>query len=278
MSNTSSSSPKRRHKGRYVSFVVLVAVLALLFFLCRSCLDYMRVNSQAAAFMSLSTAIELSSHKLGGYPPSDALDEVDQPYCGIMKLTEALLGQDLLGFHPSSTFRLDGTDPTTGERLYATAPESLAARQEPYLEVVHGIAYRLADVYGRGRTGPFAEHVYVLCDVFQRERPSGAKTGMPILYYRADTLNTAHDVNDPNNPDNIYDYRDNHALVCLGVPGRAATVHPLADPKRFYALTRNHRVTSTSRPYKPDTYILVSAGRDGLYGTDDDIYNFFPEP
>jgi hypothetical protein len=29
-----------------------------------------------------------------------------------------------------------------------------------------------------------------------------------------------------------------------------------------------------AQPYNPDTYILISAGRDGLYGTEDDIKNF----
>ena len=27
-------------------------------------------------------------------------------------------------------------------------------------------------------------------------------------------------------------------------------------------------------PYNADSYILMSAGRDGLFGTSDDIYNF----
>jgi len=34
------------------------------------------------------------------------------------------------------------------------------------------------------------------------------------------------------------------------------------------------------RPFRADTYILISAGKDGLYGTKDDICNFeftFPE-
>jgi hypothetical protein len=27
-------------------------------------------------------------------------------------------------------------------------------------------------------------------------------------------------------------------------------------------------------PYRSDSYLLISAGADGLYGTDDDIRNF----
>ena len=36
----------------------------------------------------------------------------------------------------------------------------------------------------------------------------------------------------------------------------------------------NPDISSVNRPYKADTYILVSAGKDGLYGTSDDIFNF----
>jgi hypothetical protein len=97
---------------------------------------------------------------------------------------------------------------------------------------------------------------------------------MPILYYRADTAATSHDANDPEDPDNIYDYRDNHALVALGVPGDPNTVHPLAEPRRFYLNTRDWKVRPESRPYRADKFILLSAGRDGLYGTVDDVFNF----
>jgi hypothetical protein len=94
---------------------------------------------------------------------------------------------------------------------------------------------------------------------------------MPILYYRANSKGTAHDVNNPDNPENIYDYRDNQILLRLGVPGEPNAGHPLADPKRFYMNTQSN---STSRPYNVDKFILISAGEDGLYGTADDICNF----
>ena len=29
-----------------------------------------------------------------------------------------------------------------------------------------------------------------------------------------------------------------------------------------------------NRPYRADSYILMSAGFDGLYGTKDDVFNF----
>lgn len=97
---------------------------------------------------------------------------------------------------------------------------------------------------------------------------------MPILYYRADTSATLHDANEPDNSQNIYDYKDNQTLIKLGVPGKPGQMHPLTDPKRFYLNTQNTRVREISLPYRAESYILVSAGRDGLYGTADDICNF----
>lgn len=220
-------------------------------------------------------ALELFSNEFGGYPPSDANDGFGMPYCGAMKFAEAVTGKDLLGFHVNSTFRTDGRD-ASGLLLYPDEPskENIQQRQGPYIQEESANAYRLADVYGQGNTGPFPEDVFVCCDVYERERPSGQETGMPILYYRADTTATAHDVNDPNNPDNIYDYRDNQALVALGVPGEPNAVHPFAAPRRFYLNTRSDKVVSESRPHRADTFILLSAGPDGLYGTADDVFNF----
>ena len=58
------------------------------------------------------------------------------------------------------------------------------------------------------------------------------------------------------------------------MPGKPGVKHPLADPKVFYEVIRNHRSKSPAQPYKPSSYILISAGKDGLYGTADDVFNF----
>jgi len=255
--------------------LLLVGLLLFIFFVIPLCTIHpppVRDIKQKAQLCSFEAALELTAHEFGDDPPSDANDETALPYCGAMKLTEAMMGQDLLGFHPRSGFRLDGTDPNTGELLYTAA--TLEDRRGPFLPSESALAYRLVDVYGKGSTGAFAEHAYVLCDTYERQRPGGAMTGMPILYYRADSEGTAHDVNDPDNPGNVYDYRDNHALISLGVPGDPDAVHPLTDPKRFYLNTLNPRAKEHPEPYRRDTYILISAGRDGLYGTKDDIRNY----
>ncbi|MHC4207462.1 MAG: hypothetical protein ACYSTT_22630, partial [Planctomycetota bacterium] len=129
-----------------------------------------------------------------------------------------------------------------------------------------------------------------LCDVFRTvtHRTSGRRVGMPILYYKANTSKTQHDFMTPDNPQNIYDYRDNQSLVMLGKPfdppSKGGEPHRLAietgqsQGYRFYMNTTNDKVLATStaavRPYRADTYILISAGSDGEYGTPDDICNF----
>jgi hypothetical protein len=106
---------------------------------------------------------------------------------------------------------------------------------------------------------------------------TGVRIGMPILYYRANTSLTTHDLTDENNPQNIYKYQDNHELVGLGKPWNpTGPGHLLAtDPKKFYEGTWNEKVSAISRPYRADSFILLSAGFDGEYGTlDDDVFNF----
>ena len=237
---------------------------------------------QRAQLLNIATAIELFKSEFGRYPPSDALDKDGRPYCGAMKLCEAVMGQDLLGVHPDTVFRSDGTD-GKGAKLYFDANDlsipvyryNDIMRKGPYLPPENARACRLKDLYKD--VGPFDGNTFVICDMYKTtvNTSTGKTIHMPVLYYKADTARSAHDVNDPNNPENIYDYRDNHGLLALGVPGKPGQKHPLFEnPKIFYEMTKDYKATTASRPVRADTYILLSAGKDGLYGTKDDIPNF----
>ena len=271
----------------YKPLVLVLSVLLLSILLWRMsnrqvCHGWPDVRQQAQLH-SMKTALELFAHESEGYPSSDANDAAGVPYCGAMRLSEAIMGQDLLGLHSQAVFRADGLDVAGSVTLYpdnidaldrVDREANLKARRGPYLPPENANAYRLVDVYGKGKTGPLPEDAFVLCDTFGKRTASGERTGMPILYYRADVKGIAHDVNDPDNPKNIYDYRDNHALVGLGVPGEPKGVHPLSDPKRFYMNTQSDKIRTGSKPYREDSFVLISAGLDGLYGTADDICNF----
>ncbi len=255
---------------------------------------YAKEVRQKAQFHSIDSAMELFNSGWDGYPPSAALDEDNVNYCGAMKLCEAMVGQDLMGFHPNSRFRSDCTD-GAGKDLYATPtngfdpptddPDNLKLRKT-YLQLEKVNAYRLWHLYGSS-VGAFSEknygpYLFVLCDVYSRviNQETGKKVGMPILYYKANTSNTQHDPNGPfptatDDKGYIYNYLDNDELVKLKKPWDGSD-HPLeGEPERFYEITRDKRIDiNIGRPCRPDSYILISAGFDGMYGTDDDIFNF----
>jgi len=248
---------------------------------------------QRAQLKSIDTAIELFNSEFDGYPDSDAVDPDGVDYCGAMKLCEAVMGRDLMGFHPDSIFRSNGLDSLDND-LYppqstgVAYTNSLSARKGPYLPLDNANAYQLMDLYEN--TGPFAGDNFVLCDVFRRvtHLQSGRKVGMPILYYKANTARTQHDFLNPDNPQNIYDFMDNQRLILLGKPfdppSAGGEAHRLAIETgqqpgyRFYMNTTNDKLlaslTAAVRPYRADTFILISAGSDGEYGTPDDITNF----
>lgn len=269
---------KGKLRGNWMAGIGITISFAWMIFLfvfvpmLREIKQYAYEMKQRAQLMSIDIALELFNSEFEGYPPSDALGEGGKPYCGAMKLCEALMGRDLEGFHPSSRFRREETD-DSGIPLYNS--NTLDIRKGPYLSLESANAFPLKDLYEN--IGSFDGNDFVLCDVFRNvpNRKTGKKASMPILYYRTDTSKTAHNINDPDDPHNIYDYKDNHVLLALGVPGNQAKKHPLfRDPKRFYEMTKDYGPDKAIRPQRADTFILLSAGYDGLYGTKDDIVNF----
>ncbi len=255
--------------------------------------------AQKNQFHSIDVALEMFRAEFDGYPDSGPIDTATppQPYCGAMKLSEAMVGQDLLGFHPDSRFRSDGTDGGTPlVPLYT--PANVTARIAPYLPLETANAHKLKHLYGSGNTGSFNGERYVLCDVYRRvelkpdpmdptDKTTG-RTGMPILYYRANTSNRLHDVTMPDQ--SIYNYLDNHELVNLGKPwggamhklfhdppgedGIPGTIDDEIEGEKLYIKTINEEITTIRRPYRADSFILISAGFDGEYGTGDDVFNF----
>ena len=273
-----------RLKGRDLAItgIVIPVTLILIILIGLSLNIFYRVPlgliRQKNQFHSIDVALEMFRAEFDSYPDSGPMDTATppQPYCGAMKLAEAMLGQDLKGIHPNSIFRSDGQD-GFGRDLYPVNPpeDNLKARKEPYLPHENANVYELQDLHAN--TAGFKKDSIVLCDVYYhvRHRGTGKRVGMPILYYKADTSKTAHNLDNPDDPNNIYNYRDNHALLGLGVPWDHNKKHPLfTDPKIFYKMTSDYKATVQSKPYRADYFILISAGYDGLYGTKDDIVNF----
>ncbi len=289
---------RKRRAFTIVELLTVMSIIVILIGLMVPALNkvrrFARDVQQKAQLKAIDAAVELFRNEFDGYPPSSAQDPMGAAYCGSMKLCEALMGQDLLGFHTSSVFRRDGLDAAGKLPLYppnidamtpALRENNLKARKGPFLPAENVPTARLQDIYGTN-VGPYLGTSFVICDVYSREMRSSQKTGMPILYYKADTANSYHDPNlissmtPADSRGNIFNYWDNHALVQLGKPWQAASGgaslinHKMSDATRFYRDTQSIQITTTMRPFRADTFILISAGWDNEYGTADDICNF----
>ena len=256
-------------------------------------------TQQRAQFMEINLALEAFKGDYGDYPPSEwnDPDEIAPPemdYCGGQKLAEALVGWDLMGFDLNSEWRADGKDAGdsvppvydltgTDEEI----KEELQARRGPYLESLERV-FRLDGRYADVDTVPLEPETYVICDVYAVKKVrladgSIVKGGTPILYYRANTSSKTIE-SSADFEDRIYNVRDNLPLMNLKwqedkINNPSKDIPPLMDSSGSYSFfyreyIRDPKVTAMDWPYRPDTYILVSAGKDGEYGTDDDICNF----
>jgi prepilin-type N-terminal cleavage/methylation domain-containing protein len=247
---------------------------------------------QKAQFHAIGTALETFRNDYGDYPPSMWDTTTYGNYSASQRLAEAIIGRDGFGFHSSSRFRADGTingDPATA--LYAPAvdlsanPDNLKMRKGPYLELESANAVKLSNlsVSHNLAVPPIVSPSYVLVDMYKivKNTATGKQTGMPILYYKANRLGVGNDP-DPatslNWTTNTYCIGDS---FCMGFGfienhwGNSPFSGDLnANASIFYSAIANPNFTSPPRPYRADSFLLHSAGPDGLYGTTDDMFNF----
>ena len=269
-----------------VELLIVLGIIAILVGLLVPALSTVKnmakETRQKAQLSTIELALTAFKNDYGDYPPSNLTPaEPTGDHCGAQKLAEALLGWDLLGFHPSSSWRSDGLDAAGGAGTYDPAqtrdndgdgvPDTLSERKGLYLELATVNAFKLGDLF---RSGQLAANTYVMCDVFNWKKvilPNGntSHAGVPILYYRANTSRKLIG--------EIYNVLDNDALVQMKrqMDGRE---HPLTRSDNqyefFYEYIRDPKIEARPWPYRSDSYILISAGVDGLYGTSDDIRNF----
>jgi len=281
---------------------IIVILIGLLVPSLNAVRRYSRVVRQKGQFHDIGTGLEMFSIDFDGYPSSrdNRLDSGDATaYCGAMKLCEAMMGQDGLGFHPDSVFRRDGYDgalpPQTPKDLYPSpvTPTDRQQRKNTYVDPDKYKICAVEDLLGYIAISSYDPCSSVISDVFMNIRGSvsGVKIGMPVLYYKADVTKLEHKYNWPQPADfskNIYDYRDNDYLTAISVsrdtagnilphPVNSNYTEPLTNRSGiqiFYENIQNKKVTNVSKPYNENTFILISAGWDGLYGTRDDVYNF----
>lgn len=271
---------KRKRTGfTVVELLAALGIIALMVGLLIPALSMVRNTAretkQKAQFTTIELALTAFKNDYGDYPGSDwpLPTAPGSGYCGAQKLAEALVGWDLLGFHPKSDFRSNGRN-DDGEFIYdANNPIFFDQRRGPYLELATFDAFRLGNISIREPglffdTRPLAPNTFVLCDVFGARtitlsNGKTVKAGAPILYYRANTSGkTIRDI-----------YNAQHNDVLIQIKQQADNIEqPLSRPagqfQYFYDYIRDPKISARPWPYRPDSYILISAGVDGIYGTD----------
>jgi prepilin-type N-terminal cleavage/methylation domain-containing protein len=251
---------RRKRTGfTLVELLAALGIIALMVGLLIPALSMVRRTAketkQKAQFTAIELALTAFKNDYGDYPGSDWIlpPAPWSDYCGAQKLAEALVGWDLLGFHPKSDFRSNGRN-DDGEFIYD-------ANNPIFFDLFFD-------------TRPLAPNTFVICDVFGARKITlsdgkTVKAGAPILYYRANTSGkTIHE---------IYNAQHNDVLIQIKQQAdnkEQPLSRPLGQFQYFYDYIRNPKISARPWPYRPDSYILISAGADGIYGTSDDIRNF----
>lgn len=295
MKKSNENQMGKRAGFTIVELLTVMAVIAILIGLLVPALglvhDTAKDLQQRAQFHGIEVGLEAYKSVYGSYPESDEnayapATEIDPSdnYNGANKLAEAMLGWDLLGFHPKSEFISDGTEALGATDIYdGTDPVNLDERSDRFVELEKANAYLIGDIYPPASIGSSKVSVnsFVLCDSYSKLRSvSGLKTGTPILYFKARTKYRFQDMSDGTAND-IYNYDDNKELLDLGLAEDGGIDHFIADGTDDYLdfedLIINDQIltaTTAQVPYLAEKYILMSAGKDGIFGNADDIYNF----
>ena len=292
---------------------------------------------QKSHFHGIEIGLELFYKDYDDYPDSWVLPDPDiysEPYvCGAQHLAEALLGRDLRGYDPETTWCApveEGAAPPDTE-IYAREEKgstddeiaaSKARRWGPYLELKKDMNVLVMELlYGVGNCGdvypseedpadsgerPYRSPVFV--DIFRQKKVTlddgdSVRVGTPVLYYKAKTSSRLfrEEITDTDDDSDhrkwIYNYEDNRAIIEVGTVKDPTVIHhyderhTYEDPPDttrdgvylFYESITNPKVSrvdldepekSDYRPFNTKTFILISAGRDGIFGTRDDITNF----
>ena len=276
---------KRKKNGfTLVELLTVLTIIALLTGLLIPAMNMVRrvarETKQKAQFTTISLGLTAFKNDYGDYPPSDCLTTGSDSYGGAQKLAEALLGWDLMGFHPDSAWRANGWDFSSSFFVYDVA--NLEERKGHYIELATAKVFALKEIFPATYSTVKGD-TYVLCDAFgvRKLKVAGkmVKAGTPILYYRANTSSKTIDYASYAYPELIYNFEDDEELIKLGTVADNSTHEDFDYDTEFYDFDYkggivDSQITRNDWPHRPDSYILISAGEDGEYGTRDDIRNF----
>lgn len=280
---------KRHSPGlTMVEILTVVAIIAILIGLLIPAANAARAAARRAKqkvqLAAISTGLVVFRSDFGDYPPSSAEGTTGVTYCGAQKLAEALLGRDLRGFDPNSKW-------FPGDKAYLP----LSNRKDLYLDPDTANPFRLGLLYGDPTPYSLAPDTFVLCDVYTHPKrtallpdKSVRRAGSPILYFRADSsmklIQDIYRIGDNLDLIEMKEARDVNKGILHVVGPWATGVKTSVDlGYEFCRFIRDPRIGTetgsradmdTWQPYRRDSFILISAGPDEIYGTSDDICNF----
>ncbi|MBE0536355.1 MAG: type II secretion system protein [Phycisphaerae bacterium] len=303
----------KRRGFSLIELLVVIGIISLLVGLLspgiRSLTKAARTLKQKSVLHGYATGLELFRKDFEDYPPSELETDAfgtGQTVGGAQHLAEALMGRDIAGFDPTSRWCDDSENPD----VYG--PASMNRRKDPYVVVKDDGVYSLAEVYdvsGGGNIGNIfspavvsGNRAPVMTDIFGRKKVTlvngeRVKAGAPVLYFRADTTTKRFMGAEPiaNHRQWIYNYRDNRDIIELGTVMDQTVRHKFDTRETttvdgtamdglayFYEKLRHPQFRTrdaggailSDKPYNPNTFILISAGWDGIFGTKDDVTNY----
>jgi len=279
-----------------VELLTVIAIISILVGLTVPALNeakwYVKAMTVRNDFRSYELGLETFYQDMGFYPSSKPRNMLIKnnpvPHAtlfdqGAHVLFESLVGLDQLGYQKDHQYEFD---PATGKPIIRKPPmmmPTFTTRSNPYIELIPDRFDSLVNCYP---DSAFLNANPVFVDGLDYERPR------PILYFRANTQRKVLFDTTPylTLPEPIYEYYDNDLITRLspafGTPpdcgmavasGREYFFHYIFNPKTG----GGNIMDITARPYETDKFMLISAGRDGIFGPNpennfknDDITNF----
>ena len=245
------SSRANRKAFTIVELLVVVAIIALLVDIMvpavQHALDVAKNTVVKTQLHDISVGLEMFMHESeagnGYYPESYSPDK-----SGAQLLSDAMMGRDLRGYDPEGM-----DDPFQARR-----------RLGPYIKR-ETVEFR---EYGGPSTTDALDYVME------------CKWGSAILYYRADpgasTTDSVLEFYDPvDNAQFVIDYTGR------GIDGTRpnSLVDPDYNYQSFWSYVLPGRYEDgmdnwNALPYNYDSFLLITAGKDRIYGNEDDVNNF----
>jgi len=294
-----------------IELIVVVSIIALLIGVMIPGLNAIRVRANCLAQRCQLKDIEIGLETWAHDNDMEYPDSYQELYGegsvnGSQKLCEALLGRDLQGFDTESSW-----NPWKDESI-ADVYEDPANfnRKGHYVDVTKIPVSQYGQIYNdppnyppypgnmdkNGNVNGSRKMCYVFTDIFKRTsfQVNGRtiRVGTPILYYKSDSNKNI--VRSNNFDCGAYDFTDNVWMMQWGSirdPENPELAHPFytewekmngegKNPRIFVEKILNYNIPFADHPgyiegvpYNKETYILLSAGPDGMFGTEDDVWN-----